>query len=78
MSRATKIILFDWSCSVYRPTNRDQNITSVACGSNDTSNFFNHLLPTMAVKRVQEKRFSTEMTNLETLNVDGIVRTNVG
>jgi len=32
----------------------------------------------MAVKRVQEKRFSREMTDLETLNVDGIVRTNVG
>ena len=32
----------------------------------------------MAVKRVQEKRFSRETTNLDTLNVDGIVLTNVG
>ena len=32
----------------------------------------------MAVKRVQEKRFSREITDFETLDVDGIVRTNVG
>jgi len=32
----------------------------------------------MAVKRVHEKRFNREMTDLDTLNVDGIVRTNVG